>query len=407
MDGVWYAWSDKYYGPFKALAPGRQMDNIAVFPISGWGKDPRQFPARAGQHKIRFAFVAGRGEPNRRQTIRAVSNPIEVEFRTGVAPKEAASPPPNAPNPTPAAQPGSQRGEAPSSNPPSSAWPSSFAGPSTSAGLTADGTEGRQSALSSVALAKEEIPNSKSAWGSPVEGVSVQLSAEGAVWDFRQQGFFKFSVRNQGKQSVAVWRSQAEGELEMDGVWYRWSQPVDAKTSVLAPGGQFDGLALSLGGGEWRKDGNLLAAGVGKHTLRFAVPAMPESGGAPIRVVSNPMDVEFRWPASATSPPITFVPGDLPVIADIGGRVVDDETGAPLTNFWVQEGMADPAKTNDILWSQSFRARSSPARSEANFVCRAASRDRPGVCWPTVTCRNWCWNIRWRERFKPPRWWCA
>jgi beta-lactamase regulating signal transducer with metallopeptidase domain len=221
------------------------------------------------------------------------------------------------------------------------------------------------------------IRNPQSGWGDPVEGVSVRLSAEGAVWDFQQRGFFKFSVRNQGRQSVAVWRSQAEGELEMDGVWYRWSQPVDASTSVLASGGQFDGLALTVGG-EWRKDANFLAADAGKHTLRFAIPAQLESGGAWIRVVSNPLDVEFRWPASATNPSITFVPGDLPVIADIGGSVADDETGAPLTNFWVQEGMADLAKTNDILWSQSFWGgiMSGPQRGEFHVQGR-----KQGQAW--------------------------
>jgi hypothetical protein len=92
MDGVWYAWSDKYYGPFQSLAPGRQVDNLAVFPISSWGKEPRQFPTGAGTHKIRFALVARRDQPHRGQTIRAVSNPIEVEFRDGLAPKETVQP---------------------------------------------------------------------------------------------------------------------------------------------------------------------------------------------------------------------------------------------------------------------------------------------------------------------------
>jgi len=89
LDGVWYAWSDQYHGPDEPLFPGQQVDNLAVFPISGWGKDPKLFPAGAGKHTIRFAFTARRGEPGSRHTIRAVSNPIEVEFRFGVAPKEA------------------------------------------------------------------------------------------------------------------------------------------------------------------------------------------------------------------------------------------------------------------------------------------------------------------------------
>jgi hypothetical protein len=110
MDGVWYAWSDKYYGPFQPLAPGRQVDNLAVFPISSWGKVPSQFPTAAGTHKIRFALVARREQPHHGQTIRAVSNPIQVEFRFGLAPKQAV-------------QPVSLRGDDPSANPQSDASP--------------------------------------------------------------------------------------------------------------------------------------------------------------------------------------------------------------------------------------------------------------------------------------------
>jgi hypothetical protein len=98
VDGLWYAWSDKYSGPRKLLPPRRQIEDIAVFPIGSWGKDPRRFPVGAGKHKIRFAVVAQRGGPNRSQIIRAVSNPIEVEFRRGAAPRQRpASPATNGP----------------------------------------------------------------------------------------------------------------------------------------------------------------------------------------------------------------------------------------------------------------------------------------------------------------------
>jgi hypothetical protein len=92
MDGVWHSfwcsWSDPYYVRRKPLPPGQQLDNIAVHPAGGdWRKDSAPLNAQAGKHAIRFAVVARRGGPNGGQTIRAVSNPVEVEFRWGGPPR--------------------------------------------------------------------------------------------------------------------------------------------------------------------------------------------------------------------------------------------------------------------------------------------------------------------------------
>ncbi len=72
-------------------------------------------------------------------------------------------------------------------------------------------------------------------------------------------------------------------------------------------------------------------------------------------MASNPIEVDFQWPAGATNPPVTFVPADLPVIADLGGSVVDDETGAPVKDFWVQAGVANPEKPGEMIWSENYR----------------------------------------------------
>ncbi|MCX6927611.1 MAG: carboxypeptidase-like regulatory domain-containing protein, partial [Verrucomicrobia bacterium] len=75
----------------------------------------------------------------------------------------------------------------------------------------------------------------------------------------------------------------------------------------------------------------------------------------PLRAVSNQVEVEFRWPPNAANLPITFVPADLPVIVDIRGSVVDDETDAPVKDFWVQAGVVNPDRPGEMIWDQSYR----------------------------------------------------
>ena len=92
MDGVWYSywcsWSDPYFVARRPLPPGQQFDNIAVHPTGGdWRKESAPLNAQAGKHTIRFAVAARRGGPKGGQTIRAVSNPVEVEFRWGGPPR--------------------------------------------------------------------------------------------------------------------------------------------------------------------------------------------------------------------------------------------------------------------------------------------------------------------------------
>ena len=92
MDGVWHSywcsWSDPYYVARRPLPPGQQFDNIAVLPVGGdWRKDSAPLNAQAGKHTIRFAVAARRAGPNGGQTLRAVSNPVEVEFRWDAPPR--------------------------------------------------------------------------------------------------------------------------------------------------------------------------------------------------------------------------------------------------------------------------------------------------------------------------------
>ncbi len=213
-------------------------------------------------------------------------------------------------------------------------------------------------------------------WGEPMQGLSVRLWAEKSVWNLAQPHRFNVSVRNQGRETLSVARTQVAGELEVDGVCYARSNPIYVTFASLAPGSQFDNIPLSTVG-VWRKDLNVLTAGPGKHTIRFAVLARQKTGGRVIRAVSNPLEVEFRWTANATNPPVTFIPGNAPVIADIQGRVVDDETDAPITDFWVQAGVAIPEKPDEIIWSQDYRG---PiiTRPPGRFALQA---QKPGQAW--------------------------
>ena len=109
MDGVWFTFSYQgskpYYVVRKPLAPGRQVDDIAVLPTADWSKGATPLRAVAGKHTIRFAVSAVRKGPGPGPTIRAVSNPVEVEFRWGVSPRPSGPPTANPPA-APAAAPG-------------------------------------------------------------------------------------------------------------------------------------------------------------------------------------------------------------------------------------------------------------------------------------------------------------
>jgi len=202
--------------------------------------------------------------------------------------------------------------------------------------------------------------NSPAAWGEAVEGLSVRLTAAGPSWDFREPDFFHFSVRNQGGATYLMGRTQATGELELDGLWYHWSEPVDVKSASLLPGGHFDDLEVTISHGEWRRGEDMGWPGVGQHTLRFAVSARPQNGGPLIRVVSNPLEVECHWTARGTNVD-TYVlpgPGDLNTVVRIEGRVVDDETGQAVTNFTPQMGVTQPGHPEDVHWSLNLSGRS-------------------------------------------------
>ena len=71
----------------------------------------------------------------------------------------------------------------------------------------------------------------EAAWGEPVEGVSVRLRADKTRWTTNETPTFKLDVRNQGQRKFGTFQAQELGRLEVDGVWYGWTGPIDLKGS--------------------------------------------------------------------------------------------------------------------------------------------------------------------------------
>jgi hypothetical protein len=162
--------------------------------------------------------------------------------------------------------------------------------------------ETRASANSAVRSANSSqslVTAVASGWGEPVEGVSVRLQVDKTFWELPAMPILRASVRNQGREILLTAQTQQPGELEVDGVWYSWWNPYQVTRKPLAPGESFGNIPVTLNA-TWRQGLTTLVSVAGKHRLRFAVVAKrtESSPGPGIRAVSNPVDVELRWPAA-------------------------------------------------------------------------------------------------------------
>lgn len=202
---------------------------------------------------------------------------------------------------------------------------------------------------------------SEPGWGQPVEGLSVRLQVEKTSWELPEAPILRASVRNQGSETLFVVRTQQAGELEVDGVWYSWWNPYYVTRRPLAAGQRFDDIRVTLGT-QWRSGLTTFLAGPGRYKFRFAVAAQraePNSGPA-IRAVSDPVEVELHWPVK----PIEAIVRPTNVLANsplaqpskayVSGRVVDDETGKPITDFLLQWGTASLQKPEEITWREEY-----------------------------------------------------
>src|SRR5438046_2973461 len=91
----------------------------------------------------------------------------------------------------------------------------------------------------------------EAAWGEPVEGVSVRLRADKTKWATNEIPTLKLDVRNQGQRRFSTVQSQVTGRLEVDGVWYGWTGPIDLKSSWLPPGREYHDIPVSPGS-DWK-----------------------------------------------------------------------------------------------------------------------------------------------------------
>ena len=147
----------------------------------------------------------------------------------------------------------------------------------------------------------------EAAWGEPFEGVSVRLRADKTRWTTNETPTFKLEVRNQGQREFVTFQGQESGRVEVDGVWYDWTGPIDLKGSSLPPGRDYHDISVSLGSNwkatqEWRDKTQVPPPQIplkllpGKHTIRFApeirditVKPKPQNNYVPC----NPVEIEI------------------------------------------------------------------------------------------------------------------
>ena len=137
--------------------------------------------------------------------------------------------------------------------------------------------------------------------------MSTRLRADKKRWATNETPTFKFDVRNQGQRKFGTFQGQELGRLEVDGVWYSWTGPIDLKGSGLPLGREYYDIPVSLGSDwkttqDWRDKTGAAPPRVplkllsGKHTIRFAaeirdITAKPEPQS--IYVPSNPVEIEM------------------------------------------------------------------------------------------------------------------
>jgi len=135
-------------------------------------------------------------------------------------------------------------------------------------------------------------------WGTPVEGVSVSLSADHFAWTADEQPTFKAKARNQGQRNDLLFaRSQVLGELEVDGTLYHFAGPIRVRSSAFPPGRQYDDILIMFSPAWQTQDGKPLQLGGGRHIVRFIASAEPlqkPDRSARVCARSNPVEINIE-----------------------------------------------------------------------------------------------------------------
>ncbi len=194
-------------------------------------------------------------------------------------------------------------------------------------------------------------------WGPAVEGVQCRLQAEKPVWNAGEVPMVLASMRNSGEREFSVTPVQVVYELEFDGAWYRWADPVELNIIVwpLSPGGRVNGIRFSLDN-RWanKKTAARLNVSPGSHKVRVALTADPirARAGRRVRAISNPVEITVLapnheaskpHPSGSTPEPVSGLAGKGPEAKNsmssdtvsgarrLFGKIIDTE-GRPITD---------------------------------------------------------------------------
>jgi beta-lactamase regulating signal transducer with metallopeptidase domain len=166
-----------------------------------------------------------------------------------------------------------------------------------------------------IVASKAPLAPVAEAWGNPVDGVSVSLGADHFAWTADDQPTFTAGVRNSGERSWLVTPGQGLGELEVDGVWYKWWGKIRMPRAEFPPGRQYDNIRVSLDS-VWRtkEGGQPFHLGGGRHIVRFAMNIEPQAGAtkpaAALRAVSNPAEINVELGIAETAALVKkYLPG--------------------------------------------------------------------------------------------------
>jgi len=154
------------------------------------------------------------------------------------------------------------------------------------------------------------------AWGDPVEGVSVRIRAVKQRWTTKETPTLKLDLRNQGQREFYTVQAQESGRLQVDGVWYEWTGPLDLKSSPFPPCREYQDIKVTLGPDwkatqQWHDKTQPAPTRIplkllpGKHTIRFApeirditVKPKPTNNHVP----SNPVEIEITSESQMHAP---------------------------------------------------------------------------------------------------------
>ena len=245
-----------------------------------------------------------------------------------------------------------------------------------------------------------QAANTNLTFGPVVDGLSAAVELISSNGDFLidQPIEMRMHVRNEANYEIQVagaeWRNEdtliledEKGQPARDEygrvvqpskAWYS-GMPV-IKREILRPGQTmvFRSSALeflSRSGKAQHPVGNMARIKPGNYRLRFRLSfhawnaelmdwqGTLETGTVPISLKTGP----------ATRGQTAKEGIDDERLVYFSGRVLDDETGRPLTNFWVQTGSTSREKLEEITWDSSFHG--------ANILRPGAAESEQGKFW--------------------------